>query len=248
MKRSRFLPLALAAALVLANPCGFAGVTPEEAAAGRALVARYADAVIGVELVVTLKGTINGRPVPAQERQVDVNGTVINAAGLTVLSLGSIDPSAAITNPNAQLEEPEFKEVKLRTADGTEYPARIVLKDEDLDLAFVAPETPAEGSLPAFAHVDLDAPAQGVILGNYFEVSRASKKVERAPAVRVVNVIAILSKPRQLLLATEYSPGSPVFDADGKILGVGVRHIVDGRSVGSVILPAVEIAAIAPTP
>lgn len=248
MKRVLLLVLSVGVVLLGSGPAGFSGVTADEAATGRALVQRYADAVIGVELVVTLKGTINDRPLPAQERKIDVNGTVLNAAGLTVVSLGSIDPRASITVPNARLDEPEFKEVKLRTAAGAEFPARIVLKDEDLDLAFVAPEPPASGALPAFAHVNLDEPAKGEILANYFDVSRASKKVERAPAVRIVNVVAILSKPRQLLLATDYSPGSPVFDAEGKILGVSVRHIVDGRSVGSVIMPAVEIAAIAPKP
>ena len=35
----------------------------------------------------------------------------------------------------------EFKEVKLRLANGKEVPARFVLKDADLDLAFMAPET-----------------------------------------------------------------------------------------------------------
>jgi hypothetical protein len=240
--------LSVVAGLAGPVPMALAGVTPEEAAAGRKLLERYADTVIGVETVVTLKGTINGRAVPTQERAVSVNGTVINAAGLTVLSLGSIDPRATISNPNAQLEEPEFKEVKLRAADGTEYPARIVLKDEDLDLAFVLPEPPADDSLPEFAHVDLGNAAAGEILGNYYDVSRADKKVERAPAVRLVSIIGILSKPRQLMLATGYSPGTPVFDAEGRILGVSVRHIVDGRSVGSVILPAVEIAAIAPAP
>jgi hypothetical protein len=239
---------AIASMLLVA--CGsplFAGITVEEAATGRALLQRYADVVIGVELVTTLKGTVNDRPLPPQERKMEANGTVITPGGLTVLSLGSIDPRSGINMPNARIEEPEFKEVKLRLADGTEYPARVVLKDEELDLAFVAPEAPAEGAkLPVFPHVRLDDAARGEVLGNYYDIARGNKRVQRVPAVRLVSVTGILQKPRPFLLATDYSPGCPVFDAAGKLLGVSVRHIVEGRPVGMVILPAADIAEVAP--
>ncbi len=43
-------------------------------------------------------------------------------------------------------------------------PATIVLKDDDLDLAFVAPDPPAEGALPGFIHVYLDDPAKAEVL------------------------------------------------------------------------------------
>src|SRR5688572_22273225 len=137
-------------------------LTEAEAEAGRTLLKRYADVVVGVEMVVTLKGMQGDKPLPPREQKREINGTFVNANGLTVLSLGSVDPRVGIPPAmlnQIRLDEPEFKEVKLRLADGTEIPARVVLKDADLDLAFVAPETPLAQPVP---HVDLAAPAEAV--------------------------------------------------------------------------------------
>ena len=55
-----------------------------ESAAGRALVKRYADAIVSVELVVTIKLKSGEREMPPREQRVEVNGTVLSADGLTV--------------------------------------------------------------------------------------------------------------------------------------------------------------------
>jgi len=89
------------------------------------------------------------------------------ATGLTVISLGEIDPRSAAglaAQPNLRMEEPDFKEVKLRLADGTEIPARIVMKDADLDLAFVAP-LPESATSKARHIGDASSPATSGILG-----------------------------------------------------------------------------------
>lgn len=216
-----------------------------EAVAGRKLLQRYADVVVGVEMVVTMKGMQGDRPIPPREQKREINGTLVNAAGLTVLSLGSIDPRAGMPpglQGQVRFDEPEFKEVKLRLANGTEMPARVVLKDADLDLAFIAPETAPAEALP-FAN--LAAPAKAVILGTYFDISRGSKLAQRVPAVRVISVTGMIEKPRRFLLASEYSPGCPVFDADGNVLGIALRHVAGGQSGGLIILPAEEVAEIA---
>lgn len=239
----RLLPVALSA-LVLLSPAARA-LSAAEAAAGRALLQRYADVIIGVELVVTMKGMQGDRPIPAREQKREINGTVLNAGGLTVLSLGSIDPRGGIPaalQSQIRYDEPEFKEVKLRLADGTEIPARVVLKDADLDLAFIAPESAPARALP---FVDLTAPAKAEILGTYYDISRGSKLAQRVPAVRVINLTGMIEKPRRFLLATDYSPGCPVFGAEGKVLGIAVRHVSGGQSAGMIILPAEDVAEIA---
>jgi hypothetical protein len=221
------------------------GLPQAEAAAGRALLKRYADTVVGVELVVSMKGMQGDRPIPAREQKREINGTFVNAAGLTVLSLGSIDPRVgmpAAMQGQVRFDEPEFKEVKLRLADGTEFPARVVLKDADLDLAFIAPETAPEKAVP---FVDLAAPAEPVILDTYFDISRGSKLAQRVPAVRAVYVTGIIEKPRRYVLVSEYSPGCPVFDAGGKVLGIALRHVAGGQSSGLIIVPAADVAEIA---
>lgn len=239
----RLLTVALLAPVLLSVN---ALALPEaEAAAGRALLKRYADTVVGVELVVSMKGMQGDRPIPAREQKREINGTFVNAAGLTVISLATIDPRVGMNlsfQPGVRFDEPEFKEVKLRLADGTEFPARVVLKDADLDLAFIAPETASEKPLP---FVDLAAPAESVVLGTYYDISRGSKLAQRVPAVRVVTVSGIIEKPRRYVLVTDYSPGCPVFDADGKVLGIALRHVSGSQSAGMIIVPAEDVAEIA---
>lgn len=243
--KSLFRPFALFVSLGLV--CApLARALPEaEATAGRALLKRYADAIVGVELVVTVKGMQGDRPIPAREQKIELNGTFVNAGGLTVISLGGIDPRMGIPaalQGQVRLDEPEFKEVKLRLADGTEMPARVVLKDADLDLAFIAPEKPPAQPVTC---IDLTAPAEPLVLGTYFDITRGGKLAQRVPVVRVVYVMGIIEKPRQYYLVNEFSAGCPVFDASGKVLGIALRHMVGNQSAGLLILPSGDIEEIA---
>ena len=241
-----------AAAIILCLACSSCQTTSldTQAAAGRTILNQYANAVVGVELVATLKVTMANRPSTPREQKIEANGTVISQGGLTVVSLGSIDPRARMESQVALMSamrgrvefgDTEFKEVRLRLADGSEVPARVVMKDPDLDLAFVAPEP---GAAPGrkWGWVNLAEPADGVILGTYYDVARAPKAQQRTPVVRLVNVGGIIEKPRRFYIASAYSPGCPVFDPKGRVLGICTRHISDGRESGPVILPAADIA------
>lgn len=244
MKRLIRLPL-FALTLLLGFIPTARALSEAEAEAGRNLLKRYADVVVGVEMVVTLKGMQGDKPLPPREQKREVNGTFVNASGLTVLSLGSVDPRVGIPPAmlaQIRLDEPEFKEVKLRLADGTEIPARVVLKDADLDLAFIAPESPLAQPVP---YVDLSVSAEAVILGTYYDIARGSKLAQRVPAVRVVNVTGIIERPRRYLLMNDYSPGCPVFDAQGRPLGIALRHIAGAQSAGFIVLPVADVAEIA---
>lgn len=241
--------LAAGAAAVAVAPVGAAPET--EAAAARELVKRYADAVVGIELVVTLKIKMGDREQPPREQRVEVNGTVISASGLTVTTLAEVDPQATIdalraggaAMRGADIVGSEFKEVKLRLADGREVPARFVLKDADLDLAFMAPETSEPGK--AYAHVKLGDAAPGTLMGSYYFVARAPKTLQRVPLVRRSEVMGILEQPRKYYLLTEQIPGTPIFDGSGKVLGVTFQHFANGRRTGMVVLPAADIADMA---
>jgi S1-C subfamily serine protease len=221
-----------------------------EAAAGRALVKRYADAIVSVELVLTLKLKFGDREQPPREQRIEVNGTVISPTGLTVTSLAVVDPQsqmegirAQLGGRGAELVGTDFKEVKLRFADGKEVPARFVLKDADLDLAFMAPETPEADRV--YSHVNLGEAATGVVLGNYFFVSRQSKALQRVPVVRMTEVIGIVEKPRRFFLMTDQSLATPVLDPQGKVLGISLQHFANGRPTGLVVMPSEDIADMA---
>lgn len=245
MKRIVPLLLALGATAVFAAPAA-------EADAGRALVKRHADAIVGVELVVTVKMKVNGQEMPPRDQPVEVNGTVITANGLTVTSLAGVDPRVMFEAARAmqgggqrgpELVSADFKEVKLRLADGKEVPAKFVLKDADLDLAFMAPETDEPGR--TFPHVNLAEAADGAVLARYFFVARASKALQRVPIIRSTELVGIVEKPRKLFLVADQSVGSPVFDAAGRTLGIFLQHFASGRPSGVVVLPAADIADMA---
>lgn len=238
------------AVLLLAAACAAPFSAASEAEAGRALVKRYADAIVGVELVVTMKVKMGDREAPPRDQQIEVNGTVIGPDGLTVTSLASVDPRVAFDAARIQqggrgpeLMSAEFKEVKLRTADGREVPARFVLKDSDLDLAFIAPETTDPDR--KFTHVNLAEPAAGELLNRYFFVARAPKTLQRVPLVRGTDCVGIVEKPRRLFLLGDQSISCPVFDATGRVLGVLLQYFANGRPSGVVVLPAADIADMA---
>jgi S1-C subfamily serine protease len=244
------LALALVSAVTAPSLHAAAGLPP---AAGRKLMTRYADAVVGVELVVTLKVKVGDREAPPREQRVDVNGTVISADGLTVTSLAEVDPQASFEAMRAaqggaaarvELLGAEFKEVKLRLADGSEVPARFALKDADLDLAFMLPDEdpPVKRT---FAFVDLDKGAEGEVLGEYFVLSRAPKALQRVPVIRRTEVAGVVARPRKLYILTEQALGTPVLTGDGRPLGISLLHFANGRRTGLMLRPAADIAEIA---
>lgn len=248
---NRFSLLALTTALFAGAPGLLvpAAAAPD-AAAGRALVQRYADVIIGIELVVTIKVKMGDREQPPQERRLEVDGTVIAPNGLTVTSLATVDPQVQFDAMRAsqggrmpELVGVDFKEVKLRTADGKEVPARFVLKDADLDLAFIAPETAEPGR--EYAHVKLGEAAEAVVLGDYYFVARAPKALQRVPMVRTSELIGIVEKPRRLFLLANQMIGTPMFDGAGRTLGISLQHFANGRPMGIMVLPSADIADMA---
>ena len=246
------------ALLVAGSPPALFGAQDAQAAAGRELVRRYADAIVSVELVVTLKVKLgDGREAPPREQRIEVNGTVISPSGLTVTTLGQVDPQATLEALRAgaggggrgpEIVGSEFKEVKLRLANGTEVPARFVLKDADLDLAFMAPEATPENASRQFSFVKLEEFTEGALLSDFYYVGRAAKIQQRVPLVRTSEVIGIVERPRRLYLLTEQAPqwmGTPVFNAEGRVLGITLQHFANGQRSGLVVLPAEDIAEMA---
>ncbi len=251
MKSSvRSLASLLALLLLLSAPAGLFALTDSEAKTGRELVKLHADSIIGVEMVVTVKMTMGDRAMPPRENKIDVNGTVLAASGLTVTSLAAIDPRTqleALRNMTGgqrlEISDTDYKEVKLRLADGTEVPARVVLKDADLDLAFIAPD-PEAAVKREFIPVKLEEDAAGQVLDTYYVISRAPKALQRVPMVRPTLVLGIVEKPRRMFLAADQQMGCPLFDQKGRILGISVQNLNSGRQSGLVVLPAADVLEI----
>jgi hypothetical protein len=246
--------LVLASALLAgfwAAPC----FPSELAEKGRDIFNKNQHAVVTVEIVLKMTYSSSGQPSAPQETKQEATGTVVDPSGLTVLALSACDPSDMYQRVMSQQSrykvDSEVSDVKILLDDGSELPAEIVLRDKDLDLAFIRPKTKPATPMAA---VDLNRSAPAQVLDEVMTLNRLNKAASRAYAASIEHIAAVVQKPRMFYIpdstATATTLGSPAFLLDGKVLGVFVMRAVSSGSGGaynyrqnvtSIILPAQEI-------
>ncbi|HTX67184.1 MAG TPA: serine protease [Opitutaceae bacterium] len=251
MKNAPSLVLLLALSAVVA-PLGRA-MPDNEATPGRLILRRYADAVVTVKGTVVLSVAMDERPLPPQETKLDFAGTVITPTGLVVTSFSLIDPKAIFEamraklpgGQNFKLAQSSYKDLRIVFGDGTELPVQVVWRDADRDVAMLALTNP----LPAgrtLTCVNLnEAPAGAVVLGAYFEVTRAGEVLHRTPMVLPCTVFGIVERPRRMLLMNTEAVGCPIFDVQGRALGVCLRLVVNNEFSSYVVIPSSDLVDIA---
>ena len=253
-------------AAVLLSSAAIVGAQDERAAA-RDLVKKWQDAVINVRVVLKMRVSMGGREMQSMDDSVDTVGTVIDPSGLTVLSLGALNPGAMMNKVMGAAgggapERPEFgsepTDLKLRRADGREIPAKIVLRDEDLDLAFVRPATKQDQPFVAVNLADAGKPA---MFDQVIILTRLGRVGGWTPAATFQNIAAVIEKPRTFFVteaATVNALGVPAFQPSGKVVGLLTMRSVDAGRPGMfammggteglgllpVILPAADVLEI----
>ncbi len=242
--------IALAAALALAAPSAIAasGALKDKASAlGKA----HKDSVLYVNALVSLEFTAGPNPPQKEEKKTELLGTVLDKDGLIVVPLSLIDVSSAMDGRTVNTQQgptklsvkAEIKEVKIIMPDGSEVSAKIALKDADLDLAFLRPEKPGT----VFTPVDAKDSAPMAALDDIILLGRLGKDLNREPFAATSEIIAVITKPRAFGKSPAQSLGLPIFNADGKFLGIGVNHFSAKASSESqpsatnVILPAADL-------
>lgn len=227
------------------------GAEPSPTEVAQMLVKRYSAAIVNVSLVLQVSGSVGDKPMPPREVKHEALATLISAGGLAMVSLDAIDPSELldgmrVNTPKGpmKIESPAvgFKLVRLRLPNGTEVPARVVLKDPDLGVAFIKPI--ATLATPQ-VWVDLANEAFPQLLSTGYILGRSSRATQSAPQVRRSDIISVTLKPRRRIVPEVAQPSCPVFDATGKLYGLCVRLYANGRATGSLVLPAADIAEIA---
>jgi S1-C subfamily serine protease len=236
--------------------------------AARELVKKWQEAVVNVRVVLKTRMSMGGREMQASDDPVDTVGTVIDPSGLTVLSLGALNPGAMMSKlmgsmgggggqPSVEITT-EPTDVKIRLSNGRELPAKIVLRDEDLDLAFLRPTTKPETPLVA---VELTDAAKPALLDQVLVLSRLGRVGGWTAGAALYDIGAIIEKPRTfyVLAGASSGMGTPAFLPNGRIVGLlTLRQIEPGRasmasmmggseSMGmlGVILPAADVLEIA---
>jgi hypothetical protein len=231
---------------------------------GRAIFKKHQHCVVTVQLVLKSKFSLAGRGAESNESRQDVTGTVVDPSGLTVLSLFATDPgqmlqgmmSSGLDDDSKFKMETELSDVKILLDNGTELPSEVVLRDRDLDLAFIRPKTKLTTPLEA---LDLSASGKADMLDQVVALNRLGNAAGRAYSASIERISAIVNRPR-LFYVPDSTPsattlGAPAFTLDGKLLGVFVMRAMKGKGGGGmglfglqpdnftgIILPAEDIS------
>jgi hypothetical protein len=234
--------------------------------AARKTLQTYDKAIISLAAVIKIDaGGLGGSE---REHKTQCVGAIIDPCGLAVTSLTNLNPQSLFklrlgrAGGSSTMDiDCQVQEVKYRLTDGTEVPARIVLKDEDLDLAFLAPLKPLDEETQAkIAVIPLDDAATQVdVLEPTIFIDRSGDGLNYIPMLGLGRIAAVLSKPRTCYLSSGGTLGLPVFNQEGKIMGVQCRCISAEGSESSMtemmsrlvatsrlILPAADIAKLVP--
>lgn len=257
--RKRNLSLILAAATAM---IATAVNADEIASAARAVVQKNENAIVKVQIVTQTQMSMDGKETTKRENKSETTATIIDPSGLAVVSLAATNPMEAFSGMGFDDEGINMKsdvtDVKFRMNDGKEIPAKVVLRDKDLDLAFIRPSQKQPQPMP---YVDMTGSVRPEKLDQVVVLGRMGKVANRAISACLDRIQAVVEKPRTFFVPGAASMmsdmGSPVFGLNGKSIGLLIlrttpRGDVDdgGFGVGSMgmlpmILPAADIVKVA---
>ena len=256
-------------AILIGALVALVGVMPARAQDGRAamrdVAKKWQDSIVNVRVSLKVRMSVGGREVQSMDDTVEAVATVIDPSGLTVMSLSSLDPgrmmnrlfSASGTGDDKMSIESEPSDVRIRLSDGKELPAKIVLRDQDLDLAFIRPTAKPASPLTAIDLADAGTPS---VLEDLVVLGRLGRVGGWTPSAILYSVAAVMQKPRTFfVLNGPTGTGMPAFQASGKIVGIltirqidpgrmsmfGMMGGTEGAGVIAVVLPAADVLEIA---
>ena len=225
------------------------------AAAAKRLFAEKQDAVVWISAVIKISYSAEGSKdgpmnIPDREQKMEALGTIIEPGGLLVTAMSGIDPSREISGREFRGMKLEasttLKEVRIIMPDGTEIPAEVLLRDVDLDLAFLRPKPGAkEAEGITFKSVDLKNHHKAGVAEEAIALARMDEVLNRVASVSVGQVTAVTRKPREFVRATSAQPGCPVFAVDGKLMGIGAVRFVRSKGSSVVLIPAPDVLELA---
>jgi hypothetical protein len=246
-----------AAAVLSAVVTSWGAGADEEAAVktGRELLQQHQDSIVLVKAVAKMRGAGEmGFAIRDQgENERGADGVVVDPSGLVMVAYSQLDVSSMlrgmsvrIGDENKKLDiKTDLSDIKIRLASGAQIPARLVFKDEELGVGFVAPrEELKEADRKAMKALPMDdAAAVLQVLDRVVALGRLPEAMDFEPCLDLERVQAVVKKPRTMYVAN-VSPGLPVYNEQGKLAGFSVIRAAEGEGGHGgtpVILPIAEI-------
>jgi S1-C subfamily serine protease len=232
-RRKKLMAGVLAAAAV-----GLVCRADELADKGRAIFQKHQRAVVTVQAVLKNTVSMPGMTPRSTESRQELSGTVVEASGLAVVALSAVDPAHLLQNMAGEQSrlkmDTELTDLKILTDDGTEMPAEIVLRDRDLDLAFIRPKSKPAAPM---AWVDFAAAGKADVLDQVIALNRLGNAAGRAYSASVERISAVVQRPRLFYVPdasmTTTTLGAPAFTIEAKPLGIFVMRSLRGRGGGT---------------
>jgi hypothetical protein len=256
-------------ALVMVSVCTAPVVaqSAQDRTAAREITAKYGDAIVTVLGGIKVHMSMNGKDMPVPDTKIQSNAVVLDGSGLTVMPLSALDTADAASpflsgmagagGPKLEMTS-EPSDLRIRLGDGREVEAHVVLRDKDLDLAFLRPVDALDKPVAA-----LDGPsAKPGVMDAVVGLQRYGEMAGWQVAASLGYVQLIIDKPRLMYVVA--AEGSAVFDMTGKFIGMLVtKHAkptggdsnpfallagggaMEGIGMMTVVLPADDIRAVA---
>ena len=246
----KFRFAAFAAALLLFLLFAIAPSTPARADSQsqmlRALAAKYKPSLVTLSLIVKISS--GGYE---DQSEMEAEGVLLDSSGLVVTTNNAVDPMAAYADDSrgASLSS-RVTSVKILTASGAELPAKVVLRDKDLNLAFIRPLQKPNVKLSG---VPLKNGGVAQLGEPIYLLGRLGKTGNRSLEAKCERVVSVLEKPRRLYALDPYNAiyvGNIAFNEKGQPLGILTLRFPIGKarnndSTVPVVVPARDVLELA---
>ena len=209
----------------------------------RGLAAKYKPSLVTLSLVVKLSA--GGYE---DQSEMEAEGVLIDGSGLVVTTNNAVDPMAAYSDESrggASLSS-RVTSVKILLHNGTEIPAKVVLRDKDLNLAFVRPLRKPSVRLSA---VSFQKGMSAQIGDPLYIIGRLGKTGNRSLEVTSVRIVSVMDRPRRLYVLDPFKgfyAGNVAFNEKGQVLGILTLRFPIGKARNNdnslpVIIPARDV-------
>jgi len=220
---------------------------------GRKLVAKYEKAIVTVQISAKTTFSSEGRPPMIEENKTEATGLILDPSGLLVMPLSQTTYEGRYGEMMQDNQEDmnvssEITDLKVLVNGGKQILYKIVLRDKDLDLAFLRPADKLDKPLPA---MDLSKSSKVAMLDQVIVINRLGITGGRTITALAVRIQGIVEKPRNFYLSGGTALGSVAFAMDGNPVGIVVVRVVpSARSAGTspiipIIIPASDVMEVA---